>query len=61
MRREPLATAQTRHVRVSANILTKDAFSPLPSDCVNHGMYKNPVLAQSTPVIAYIHGATGEL
>lgn len=48
MMREPIATVQTRQVRVVANILTKDNFRPSSFDCVNSRRQKNRGFAQST-------------
>lgn len=35
MTREPIVSAHTRYVRVVANILTEECFSPLLFDCTN--------------------------
>ena len=37
MMREPVATTQTRQVRVVANILTEDDFLPSSFECVTLG------------------------
>ena len=47
MKREPVATTQTRQVRVVANILTKDAFLPSSFDCVDSRRQENRGFAQS--------------
>lgn len=47
MMREPIATTQTRQVRVVANILTKDDFLSSSFDCVNARRQQNRGFAQS--------------
>ncbi len=47
MTREPLATAQTRQVRVVANILTKEDFLPSSFDCTDSLSLENRWFAQS--------------
>lgn len=47
MMREPVATTQTRQVRVVANILTRDGFLPLSFVCVDFRRQENRGFAQS--------------
>lgn len=47
MMREPVATTQTRQVRVVANILTKDDFLPSSFGCVDFLRQANQRFAQS--------------
>jgi len=47
MMREPVATTQTRQVRVVANILTKDDFLPPSFGCVDSRRLENRGFAQS--------------
>ena len=47
MKREPVATTQTRQVRVVANILTNDDFLPSSFDCVDSRRQENRGFAQS--------------
>ena len=48
MKREPVATTQTRQVRVVANILTKDDFLPSSFNCVNSRWQESRGFAQSS-------------
>ena len=48
MMREPVATTQTRQVRVVPNILTKDDFMPSSFDCVDSRRQENRGFAQSS-------------
>ena len=61
MMREPVATAQTRQVRVVANILTKDDFLPSLFDCVNFQMHDNRGFAQSALFNVDSHGVVSGL
>ena len=47
MKREPIATTQTRQVRVVANTLTKEGFLPSSFVCVNTRRQENRGFAQS--------------
>ncbi len=47
MMREPVATTQTRQVRVVANILTKDDFLFSSFDCTDFRLHENRGFAQS--------------
>lgn len=47
MTREPVATAQTRQVRVVANILTKEDFLLSSFDCTGSLLLENRGFAQS--------------
>lgn len=47
MMREPVATTQTRQVRVVANILTEDDFLPSSFDCMDSLLHENREFAQS--------------
>jgi len=47
MMREPVATTQTRRVRVVANILTKNDFLPSSFACVSSLVQENRGFAQS--------------
>lgn len=61
MKREPVATTQTRHVRVVANILTKDDFLPSSFDCVDSRRQKNRGFAQSALFNVESHGVVSGL
>lgn len=56
MKREPVATTQTRQVRVVANILTKDDFLPSSFVCVNARRQENRGFAQSALFNVESHG-----
>lgn len=56
MKREPVATTQTRQVRVATNILTKDNFLPLLFGCVDSRRQENRGFAQSSPFNVDSHG-----
>ena len=47
MMREPVATTQTRQVRVVANILTKDDFLSSSFGCTDSLLHENREFAQS--------------
>ncbi|RFC34308.1 MAG: hypothetical protein DID91_2727702443 [Candidatus Nitrotoga sp. MKT] len=47
MMREPIATTQTRQVRVVANILTKNDYLTSLFDCTNFLLHENREFAQS--------------
>ena len=47
MMREPVATTQTRQVRVVANILTEEDFLPSSFDCSDSLLHENRGFAQS--------------
>lgn len=47
MMREPVATTQTRQVRVVANILTKDDYLTSLFDCTDFLLHENRGFAQS--------------
>lgn len=47
MMREPVATTQTRQVRVVANILTKNDFMPSLFGCADSLLHENRKFAQS--------------
>ncbi len=47
MKREPIATTQTRQVRVVANRLTKDDYLTSLFDCTNFLLHENREFAQS--------------
>jgi hypothetical protein len=61
MKREPVATTQTRQVRVVANILTKDDFVPSSFVCVNSRRQENRGFAQSALFNVDNHGVVGGL
>ncbi len=61
MTREPVATTQTRQVRVAANILTKDDFSPSLFGCVYSWRKKNRGFAQSALFNVDSHGVVSGL
>ena len=61
MMREPVAMAQTRQVRVVANVLTKDDFLPLSFDCVGFRKQANRGFAQSSPFNVESHGVVSGL
>ncbi len=48
MKREPIATTQTRQVRVVVNTLTKDGFLPLLLDYASFRRKENRRFAQSS-------------
>lgn len=56
MKREPVATTQTRQVRVVSNILTKDDFLPSSFVCVNSRRQENRGFAQSALFNVESHG-----
>ena len=56
MKREPVATTQTRPVRVVANILTKDDFLPSSFGCVDSRRQENQGFAQSALFNVENHG-----
>lgn len=58
---EPEATAQTRQVRVVANMLTKDAFLPSSVVCVISRRQANRGFAQRTLFNVESHDIVGEL
>ena len=59
MKREPVAMAQTRQVRVVANILTKDDFLPSSFVCVISRGQENLGFAQSSLFNVESHGVVG--
>ncbi len=59
MKREPVATTQTRQVRVVANILTKDDFLPPSFGCVSSRRQGNRGFAQSALFNVESHGVVG--
>ena len=61
MMREPVATTQTRQVRVVANILTKDGFFPSSFVCVISRRQENRGFAQSSLFNVESHGVVGGL
>ena len=61
MKREPVATTQTRQVRVVANILTKDDFLPSSFGCVYSRRQENRGFAQSSLFNVDSHGVISEL
>jgi len=61
MKREPVAMAQTRQVRVWANVLTKDAFLPSLFDCVVTRKNEIRRIAQSALINVDSHGVVGGL
>lgn len=61
MMREPIVTAVTRYVRVVANILTEEYFSPLLFDCTNSRKQENRGFAQSTFFNVESHDVGGVL
>ena len=61
MKREPVATTQTRQVRVVANILTKDDFLPSSFDCVSSWRQENRGFAQSSLFNVDSHGVVSGL
>ena len=61
MKREPVATTQTRQVRVVANILTKDDFLPSSFECVNFRRKENRGFAQSSLFNVDSHGVVSGL
>jgi len=61
MMREPIATSQTRQVRVVANILTKDTFLPSSFGCADSWKKENRGFAQSSLFNVDSHGVVGGL
>ena len=61
MKRELVAIAQTRQVRVVANILTKDDFLPSSFGCVDSRRLENRGFAQSALFNVKSHGVVGGL
>lgn len=61
MMREPVATPQTRQVRVVANMLTKDDFLPSLFDCVVTRRQENRGFAQSALINVDGHGVVSGL
>ena len=61
MKREPVATSQTRQVRVVANILTKDDFLPSLFDCVVTPKQRNRGIAQSAFISVESHNVVSGL
>jgi hypothetical protein len=61
MKREPVAAAQARQVRVSANILTKEDFLPSSFVCVNSRRQENRGIAQSALFNVESHGVVSGL
>lgn len=61
MMREPIATTQTRQVRVVPNILTKNDFIPSLFDCVYSLKQANRGFAQSSLINVDGHGVIGGL
>jgi hypothetical protein len=59
MRREPVATTETRYVRVLSNILTNIGFLYSLSDCSGSRMDVARGFAQSSPFNVEIHGVIG--
>lgn len=59
MMREPIATTQTRQVRVVANILTRDDFLPSSFVCVNSRRQENRGFAQSALFNVESHDVVG--
>ncbi len=61
MMREPVATTQTRQVRVVANILMKDDFLPSSFVCVGSQGQENREFAQSALFIVDSHDVVSGL
>jgi hypothetical protein len=61
MMREPVATTQTRHVRVVPKILTKDDFMPWSFGCVSSRRQESSGFAQSSLINVDGHGVIGGL
>ena len=61
MMREPVATTQTRQVRVVANILTRHDLLPSLFDCVVTPKQKNRGIAQSASISVESHNVVSEL
>lgn len=61
MKREPVATIQTRLVRVSANMLTKDNFLPSSFVCVDFRRQEGRGFAQSALFNVESHGVVSGL
>lgn len=61
MMREPVATTQTRQVRVVANILTKEDFLPSSFGCMDSRRQENRGFAQSALFNVESHGVVGGL
>ena len=61
MMREPLATTQTRQVRVVANILTEGDFLPSSFECVDSRSQENRGFAQSALFNVESHGVVSGL
>jgi hypothetical protein len=59
MKREPVATTQTRQVRVVANILAKEVFLPSLFACVDSRRQENRGFAQSLLFNVDSHGVVG--
>ena len=61
MKREPVATTQTRQVRVASNILTKDDFLSSLFGCVDSQRQANREFAQSSLFNVDNHGVVSGL
>lgn len=61
MKREPVATAQTRQVRVAPNILTRKDFLTSLFDCADSRGQEIRGFAQSAPNNVDSHGVIGGL
>lgn len=61
MKREPVATTQTRQVRVASNILTKDDFLFLLFGCADSRREANRGFAQSSLFNVDSHGVVSGL
>ena len=61
MMREPVATTQTRQVRVEANMLTKDNFLPSSFGCVDSRRQESRRFAQSSLFNVGSHGVVDGL
>ena len=61
MMREPVATTQTRQVRVVINLLTKDDILSSSFDCVDSLRQENRGFAQSSLINVDGHGVIGGL
>jgi hypothetical protein len=61
MKREPVATTQTRQVRVSANMLMKDEFLSSFFICVDFRRQENRGYAQSSLFNVDSHDVVSEL
>jgi len=61
MKREPVATTQTRQVRVVANMLTMDDFLPSSFGCVSYRREECRGFAQSALFNVESHGVVSGL